>query len=62
MMGWFLGNLDGWVQRIDYLYSDSSSLVCCELSAWVNVITEILFMGHVYLLNSVGDPKDVVPQ
>lgn len=44
------------------LLCDSSSLVCCELSAWVNVITEILFMGHVYLLNSVGDPKDVVPQ
>lgn len=50
---------DGWVQRIDYY---TVILVCCELSAWVNVITEIPFMGHGYLLNSVGDPKDVVPQ
>lgn len=44
------------------LLCDSSSLVCCELSAWVNVITEIPFMDQGYLLNSVGDPKDVVPQ
>lgn len=45
------------------LYSDSSSpRVCCELSAWVNVITEMPFMGNGYLLNSVGDPKDAVPQ
>lgn len=47
------------------LYSDSSSsftLVCCELSAWVNVITAMPFKGNGYLLNSVGEPKDAVPQ